>query len=467
MTSKSHSQVAGSETPPLDIGRRLELFVDRYLVDRLDGAAFRMHAPRKEPLPAKPLTGGYMTVIKDGKLFRAYYRRYKPGFKGEISDGNKGECTCYAESRDGIDWDEPDLGLLEDDVFGNLRNGIFDQSPFAHNLSPFLDTRSDVPRSERFKALGGTRGSGLHAFASEDGFHWRHMSDGPAIPHDPELHGPNAFDSQNVAFWSEAEDGYVAYFRHWNSAVGGPRSITRAVSKDFRTWHDESATFRPPNLPGEELYTNQTHPYFRAPHIYIALPTRFTHAAVKGEAVTDEKGNRLNKGSTDILLMTTRPGRNSFERLFAEAFIRPGLDPAGWENRANYLALNVVPTGPGEMSVYNRTGHRYVLRSDGFVSVNAPAAGGELVTKPLVFAGNELVLNLSTSIRGGLRVELQNATGQALPGFEIDSCMPIIDDCIERVVTWRDTPSLAQHAGRPVRLRFTMADSDLYALRFR
>lgn len=153
---------------PIDIADRLELFVDDYLIEEMDGVAMRLHSPQKMPLPRSSLSGGYMTVIKDADLYRGYYRRYKPGFKGERGDGSRGECTCYAESRDGIEWTEPDLGLLEGDIFGNVKNAILDTAPFAHNFSPFLDSRPGIPTDQRYKALAGTRGSGLHTFASED-----------------------------------------------------------------------------------------------------------------------------------------------------------------------------------------------------------------------------------------------------------------------------------------------------------
>ena len=181
----------------------------------------------------------------------------------------------------------------------------------------------------------------------------------------------------------------------------------------------------------------------------------------------DEYGNLLNKGSPDIMLMSSRAGENFYRRPFKEAFIRPGPDPRRWENRANYVALNVVPTGPSEMSIYNRSGHRYVLRTDGFASINAPFDGGEMVTKPLTFEGAELVLNLSTAIRGGLRAELQDINGMPLPGFALDDCEPIIGDSIEHVVSWKKGSDLSEHAGRPVRIRFEMQDSDLFSLRFR
>ena len=171
------------------------------------------------------------------------------------------------------------------------------------------------------------------------------------------------FDSQNTSFWSETEGCSVCYFRTLKTPHGRLRSVSRATSADYRTW-DERIDLEP-NDPGEHLYTSQTHPYFRAPHLYLALPTRFV----------PDCGD-----STEILFMATR-GAHPYTRLNKDAFIRPGLDPQRWGNRANYAALNVVPTGPEELSLYHAdSGHRYTLRTDGFVSINAPHCGGELIT---------------------------------------------------------------------------------------
>ncbi len=244
------------------------------------------------------------------------------------------------------------------------------------------------------------------------------------------------------------------------------RTVSRATSEDFAHWQDKSATFKCPNLPGEELYTNQTHPYFRAPHIYVATPTRFAHSMLKGKPVEGDRWGAGNLGSTDIMFMTARAGANAYQRTFKEAWIRPGLDPARWENRANYMALNIVPTGPAEMSLYHRSGARYVLRTDGFASVNAPWDGGRLTTKPIVFDGSHLVLNASTSIRGEVRVELQDAGGRPLPGFALSECLPITGDSIESVVAWRGKDNVHEHVGKPVRITFELKDSDIYSFRF-
>ena len=78
----------GSGGQPIAIGDRLELFVDRHLVDTLDGTQFYLHEPQPMPLPKSPLPIAYATVIKDGDLYRAYYRDVEPGYGGTREDGN-------------------------------------------------------------------------------------------------------------------------------------------------------------------------------------------------------------------------------------------------------------------------------------------------------------------------------------------------------------------------------------------
>jgi len=450
--------LAADASAPLELGSRLELFLDRYLIDRLTGATLQMHAPAKLPRARSPLIGAYTTVIKDGDRYRAVYRGQNPAYKGKLFDGNPSEMTCYAESTDGHEWTQPKLGLVE--INGRRDNNvILRAAPFSTNFSPFLDARPGVPADQRFKATAGLFDSavqeaqrahpgeaagvkgGIYTFASPDCIRWRPLSTAPII-----TMAEFAFDSQNVSFWAPAENLYLCYFRSWKN---GLRSISRATSPDFVTWSPPVALNV--NLPGEHLYTSQTHPYFRAPHLYLALPTRF-HPG-RGD-------------STDILLMSAR-GNAPFERTFRAAFIRPGTDPARWGNRSNYAALNVVPTGPEEMSIYHvGSGDRYVLRTDGFASIHAGPEVGELLTRALRFAGKELVLNCSTSAGGSLRVEVQTESGQPVPGFALADCPTITGDSIERTVAWKSRADLQKLAGQVVRLKFELRDADLFALRF-
>ena len=79
---------------------------------------------------------------------------------------------------------------------------------------------------------------------------------------------------------------------------------------------------------------------------------------------------------------------------------------------------------------------RYSLRLDGFASAQADYAGGELVTRPLVFQGRELSINFATSAAGGIRVELQRADGSPIPGFTRGDAVEQIGNEIQRVVSW-------------------------------
>ncbi|MEZ6127117.1 MAG: hypothetical protein R3C59_00380 [Planctomycetaceae bacterium] len=455
---------------PIDIGSRRELFVDRLLIDSLSDAELRLHHPVRTPRPESPLPEKYyFTVLKDhdekGNLYRAYWRDTDPDFSGPFHTGHAGEIVCYAESRDGHEWTFPKLGLHE--ISGTSQNNVIlaKQPPFLTNFTPFIDLCPDGKRNERYKALAGYPGAGdkreksepgmgLFAFVSADGIRWSKKNE--VIPYQPEWR--HAFDSQNVSFWSEAEQQYVCYFRTWTPGER-LRSVSRTTSPDFETWTKPVAMN--PNLPGEHLYTNQTHPYFRAPHIYIALPTRFVPN--RGDAPSYDQ-NDVN--ATDILLMSARAGSTIYDRTFTEAFIRPGLDADRWKNRSNYVALNVVPTSPAQMSIYHRSGDRYVLRTDGFVSVHTGSTAGELVTKPLIFSGSELHLNFSTSAAGSLLIEFQTLDGAAMPGFSATDCLPIWGDEIDRTVRWRGNRDLTLLAGQPVRLRFVMTECDLYSFQF-
>lgn len=470
---------ARADERPLEIGSRRELFADRYLIDRLDNASLKLHPPRDEgevlryDQPWEGPSCAYNTVIHDGRTYRLYYRGKASG-----PDGT-GEVTCYAQSNDGHHWIKPNLKLHE--AAGSTDNNVLLATPgITHNFSPLLDTRPGVPPTERFKALGGLLGGknparGLHALVSADGIHWKPLVDEPVITR-------GAFDSQNVAFWSEAEKCYVCYLRIFSSGdttasqwkIAGLRTVARATSPDFIHWSEpEPMHFRPPQE--VHLYTTQTHPYFRAPHLTIATAARFMPGR---QAISDAEAKQIKvnpayyKDVSDAVFMTSRDGR-TYDQTFREAFIRPGLRPNEWVSRTGYPALNVVQTGPDEMSIYANqdyaqpTAHlrRYSLRLDGFASVNAPYEGGELITRPLVFRGGRLVLNFATSAAGSIRVEILDAGGSPIHGYRAADCTELLGNRIESVVSWKGG-DLRALAGKPVRLHFVMKDADLYALQF-
>ncbi|MEA1950795.1 MAG: hypothetical protein U9N87_05390, partial [Planctomycetota bacterium] len=257
-------------------GKR-ELFVDHYLVDKLEGGArLVLEKPRNEGVVFKydkPWEGrysGYGVFMKvaDGD-FRYYYRGSPRLVDGPTEIERQ---TCVAFSKDGINWQRPNIGKFE--LYGSKNNNvILMEGTGSHNFAPFLDTRPGVPKKERFKALAGERFQGLFIYASADGLNWKKMFGGK-----PVLQG-KYLDAMNVAFWSETEQQYVLYGRVWKGGWKGWRWIGRSTSKDLQNWTPLEAVrilHDGRDVPDQHYYHSGLQPYFRAPHIYISLCSMMT-----------------------------------------------------------------------------------------------------------------------------------------------------------------------------------------------
>ena len=453
-----------SAADPVDIGSRRELFVDDFLIDELHNARQLLHHPIPREVAIvhdKPWEGNtcfYHTVFRDGDICRMYYRgsHHVPGASADH------QTVCYAESRDGVQWTKPELGVVEFEGSKN-NNIIWDNVIGHHNFVPFRDRNPDCKPEARYKAIGGSKSEGgLFAFRSPDGIHWSLMSEDPVITE-------GDFDSQNLAFWDTARGLYVDYHRKSRNRM---RDIMTSTSPDFLHW-TKPGFLEYPGTSAEHLYVNQIQPYYRAPHLYLGFPKRFVPTR------KSPVGNPL-PGVSDTVFMSSRDGQ-TFHR-WQEAFVRPGLQPDTWVCRNNLVAWGMVETvsplsgTPDELSFYVVEGYyqgnacrtrRHTLRVDGFVSINAPLSGGELLTGPLRFTGERLSINFATSAAGSLRVEIQDASmGRPFSGFALDDCELQYGDQLDRVVSWKTGADVSQLAGKPVRLRIELKDADLYSLRF-
>ena len=65
--------------------------------------------------PWEGMASTYVTVIQDGSLCRMCYR-------GQPTENVADSVTCYAESKNGLDWVRPNLGLHE--VQGTRNNNV-------------------------------------------------------------------------------------------------------------------------------------------------------------------------------------------------------------------------------------------------------------------------------------------------------------------------------------------------------
>jgi len=446
----------GEADDVVDIGSHRELFVDEFLVDRFEGdAGLRLQRPEPKEVvlttdrPWEGNTSAYFTIFRDGDKFRMYYRGSH--WNEETGKAGHPEVTCYAESEDGIHWTRPELGRVEFE--GSKKNNIILEGLGTHCFAAFRDDNPKCAPGARYKGIARGRPvgeKGLYVFRSPDGIHWSKMAEEPVIT-------KGAFDSQNLAFWDAHAGCYREYHRIF---VDGKRAIMTGASSDFVHWTEPALLEYQEGIPDQHLYTNAVQPYERAPHILVGFPTRYL----------PDEGQRV-----EPTLMVSRDGRRF--RRWLDPVIPESAPEDRSGNRSNYMAWGLVeiPGRPDHLSVYATEAYyrgpdsrlrRFEYRKDGFVSAGAGAGGGELLTRPLVFDGDSLEVNVATAASGSLRVEIRDLDGKAIEGFALSDCQEITGDSLARTVEWKGDGGLSSLAGKPVRLRFALEDADLYSFRF-
>lgn len=493
------------ESDVIDIGSRRELFIDDHLIERLEGTARQqLHRPVPRELalvhdePWEGTGSGYHSVFADGDRYRMYYKAWHLQVtEGKLDTGRHPLFCCYAESDDGVMWIKPALGLHEfqgarDSNIVMVSGPVGSLNVDAGHPAVFRDENPAAAGDAQYKAIfRSSKPNGLLPFKSPDGLHFSPLTDQPI------LHGRGAFDSQNLAFWDPTIGKYRAYWRIFTAGVtsdtewkpAGIRAIRTATSDDLVHWGPHTdLTYV--DSPAEQMYTNQIKPYHRAPHLLIGFPTRYVDRGWSDSmrALPEPEHRRLRASSdprygtalTEGLLMCSRDGIE-FKR-WNEAFLPPGIErPGTWHYGQQYIAWHVIetpsqlPGAPNELSLYAGESYwtgqgsalrRYSLRLDGFVSIQALAGGGQLITRPIRFSGSRLSINFASSAAGQVRVEIQDPQGKPIRGFSLDDCGAIFGDTPDRTVSWESGADVSSLATQPVRLRFELRDADLYSFHF-
>ncbi len=494
---------------------------DRHVIDRdRTTARFTVGEPIRREAVFSPdseweIDLAYANVLRDGDIYRMYYLTHitsddfcpKYVFSDDEIKENKwllyytNTFICYAESRDGINWTRPELNICE--YKGSRANNILLRSEdipsrksMFDNFFVFKDTAPDCPADEKYKALAFACGvldpdvkstfrEGLSYYASSDGIHFRFVR----ILRVAE----GTFDTLNTCSYDEARGEYVLYYRGWHGIpeggrrIEGIRDVKRAVSKDFVNW---SGFERISVSDDEPMYTNQIMRYYRNPNILIGFPTRYVERrewTPNYDELTGREAriDRMNSGHpreglavTDCLFMVSRDGVNWDK--YREAFFKPGMEvEANWVYGDCYPAYTMLETisDDGEnceismlmpkpyrksKSVVRtpETLYRWTVRKDGFAYYCADADGAKIVTRPLVYEGNDMYINFSTSAFGGVYITVTTADGESIRTCEL------FGDSTERRVSFTEG-EVASLAGREVVITFEMRDAKLYAFEFK
>jgi len=512
--------------PPQALGSGRQLFIDHEFLQSARGMTLKVMPPTKFGVvltaddPGRTHIGKYGTVLEDRGMFHMWYMAHtKIAPAGGAAESGGRAYVCYAQSRDGVSWSKPKLGLAQ--TFPGAEPNIvvgWGAGGFPENMEDSANVFIDpnAPAAERFK-LGVRHVTetkepgrfGLHLLASPEGITWTMKQRDVLNYWSPMPH----LDTENIIFWDPARKTYRAYARYNIRPPWGGRSRAiaygEAASLDKLPHIEDMLVllandgldpriYNPAKGREERLldyYTNATLLYPWAENAYFMFPSVYFHFAKElGGAFSAQAPT--NGGVNDIRFAASTDGV-TWRRFDRRAFVRLGLHGT-WDAREIYLLHGVLPEGDAGMRLYYFGSDRahgwgrdernqqlmraagvapvvdtsgvgmLQLRRDGFVAARADYSGGEFRTPTLTFAGDELVLNLDTSAAGDLRVELCDEIGVPIEGFTLaDSDRIHTTNQVNRRVTWKGKSDVSRLAGKPVQVRFVMRDTDLYALQFR
>ncbi|MDD4872053.1 MAG: hypothetical protein PHR77_15965 [Kiritimatiellae bacterium] len=481
--------ITGSPTGPW---RRL--FLDAMVVEHQTGLERVFHAAEKyagNPVLKvdKPWEGkGYGATVHGGTVMwdEGKLRMWYIG--GHTTQGG-GFRICYAESRDGLAWEKPALGIIE--FLGNKENNIVLDAimePELEQLSyvTFVSVmkRSDEKDPNRRYALYGyyhTREKKDGRFSkfvhlrprvafSPDGLRWSFLPD-------PDHKG--LFPSGDVLQFYH--DPYQKrYYAFWKKATRRGRAAGLAVSRDGLKW---TKPLTEAVMAADDLDPDDTQIYgisaFPYQGLYVGLPWIYHARWFKYGSYTDKKLFESEKDSPrtmdsqlawswNLVNWTRAPGRPAFiplgkEGEFDAGIVIPAKEPVAVGDRLYfYYGGFLGHHADGAKFLLAATGLA-TLRMDGFCSMRAGAEEGSLISRRELFQVPRVTINAKTAPRGYVAAELLDASNQVIPGFSRKDCIPFTGDSVRHVLTWKTTELSETQRQTDKKIRFFLKNADLFS----
>jgi len=467
--TKQERRAAKRKVKPIRLSRYRQLFIDGYLIDELHSIRRDIHSAKK--YQANPIVHGdhpwldgraylYGAVERNpesNKLRMWYQSYYRPKDNGPVVD-----VMCLAESTDGIHWKYPTLGLIPDARGSKQNNMIMStltHSGFDECLTPTRDLHAKDP-DKRYRSLFWADGKGhrgTYSAWSRDGVHWK-TSEKPI----------------STKMGDAGSTMYDPYKRRWIFfARPIDNQLSRAISfsDDFEKWTPHKMIFKADKSQREDFYNMQGLCYEGLYLGFVTImweePGRYAlepHLAMSRDAENWQWVGRQQafiphgpRGSWEEF--NTQMGTGEPIRMGDKLYFY--YSGRTYPHRPYYARSNpeIIPKQLVESDVNIGLA---TLRVDGFASLEDHFGGGTVETRPLIFDGKTLHVNADSQY-GKLRVELLDHSGEPIPGFTADDCVPMRADSTDASIRWKKQVSLPTLAGKPVRLKFYLKGAKLYS----
>ena len=466
-----------------------QLFIDNFIIERSINISKSLHSPEsKGPV----LTGdknfqqtGVQT--RNAPQWNSQKKAWEWFYWAYYDSSTDARKDHYAISKDGINWDKPDLGLYE---FNGAKNMPYDLpgGPTIKGRYMYHILRDEIGQdsSKRYKGFFGSRDRKIGF--SPDGLKWE-FPDIPMIPSYDESH--LTYDEQSEQFIAS-----VKLHTEWG------RSVYLSTSKDFMEWSDPKLIFHADEIDNENrikrIQFAADHPEYLAPPV---IEDRGYTAQVYQMAIMPYQGIYIG---FPLIFNPAGPSSNNYTGL-NQTELTVSRDLYNWERVANrelFLGIEkwdsknfgyhqILPTSrpiikdDGEIwFYYNAFRHRGLpklfsqsfqkfietnqtsaiclatLRPDGFVSLDAKNQG-VVITKPIKINRNSSIHINVDSTNGYLAAEvLDPVSMEPLPGYTFENCEKISEDSTDKKINWKTNDKINNDI---VRLKFILEKSSLYS----
>lgn len=488
---------------PINLGSRKYLFIDGAIAQNMKNIKFVVNAPKDVRMVFDKIGHSFrkhLSVIQDDSgLIRIY---------NGLSDDYLGVIT----SKDGVHFTKPDLGMHH-----KADSNIVIPEAVGGLGNPFIDTNGSP--DERWKLITGYHNRGIYLYTSPNGWQWKREATYLL---------PFREGTQSCTFYDDQQQLYISYHRtgifHTPGGATQRSSIIVEAKDIYHPWkfkpltqkdYLDSARVLPlreplpwnldngPLTPGEpglefthtfdpnstdpvgtDIYVTKAQKYEWAPDTYYAFPIVYFHYEKDGpltrQILMEPKMDR-GSGPIETQIAVSRDGIH-WKRFYRPAYVGIGTY-CGDTLHQIYMADGMVRRGDEIWQYFfgNQEYHsswskrklkkavfRVVQRLDGFISADALYDKmAEIITKPLVFKGNRLELNINTGATGYAQIGFLDSDGKPIKGFSVDDCIYLNGNFVHTYVSWlgkgKDVSSLE---GKTVQLVIKMRGAKLYSMQF-
>lgn len=491
---EQRKSAAGGIPGVFDVGMQKQLLVDDMMIADTRGLKRVLHPARKvndaQPVQfwqtdargrRSPLTAWlYASPMYDAQrgVFRMW-SRVCPGLTEaqavQGTEAHKYMRYGYSESEDGVNFE----------FVGELR-GLHSNGDY-NSVVTYDEHETDPAHQYKIGYDGARSGfpNGACLAHSGDGIQWAPYNNGNPVT-------GRAADFTNCLIWDEAVRTYRLFTRTDYGTGGGPGEIrgmrmmtnpdVKANPADWTTVHEWKFDREgPEEYRRRQIYTMTDWMYCG---VHFGLFSVYEWPNDFSEGSETDHVKRHERDVMNYYIATSRDAESwDLQWIYGgQPLVERGGDRA-WDKDMVLAANWIVTRDNCHWIYYGGANERHgtggvfqperswaiglaKLRLDGFMSMHATAGGGELLTEPLTFAGDRLVVNCSTAAASSLLAELQTAAGQPVAGLAAGDCIPITGDHVARTVEWKAGTDVSKLAGTPVRIRFILKNADLFSFCF-